>query len=461
MGIRSPIGTNGSGPFEPAAGNGWVMIDEILNLPIGAITYRFGKYLADQNPSSSLLETVIGVFDFEGHARAGLSTIAADPGYHQWLAYWQNGPVRMPSIYSCCVTWNEHILHLHVLTYDPQQQTRLYIVADTADVADAYFDAVSRWSYELRSQILVFEGGCWSKDDALYADIQNATFENLILAGDLAAEIKREMDGFFASREVYARYRIPWKRGVLLIGPPGNGKTHAVKALLNSAQQNCLYVKSFDLAGGMFPQAGVSMVFERARQTTPCLLVLEDLDSLVGPHNRSFFLNELDGFASNEGIVVLATTNHPERLDSAILERPSRFDRKYTFALPGPAERESYIRLWNTSLESALTLDDTTLTAVAEATDGFSFAYLRELFLSSLMRWISDGATGSFGATILGQIETLREQMLEPQGIDMANAAMPGGFSDFTGALPAAAFARAMQGANGAFFSTIGRTRTQ
>jgi ATP-dependent 26S proteasome regulatory subunit len=62
---------------------------------------------------------------------------------------------------------------------------------------------------------------------------------------------------------------------------------------------------------------------------------------------RTNFLNELDGFAANIGIVTLATTNHPERLDPAILDRPSRFDRKYPFDLPEQPERHAYIVMWN------------------------------------------------------------------------------------------------------------------
>jgi SpoVK/Ycf46/Vps4 family AAA+-type ATPase len=69
---------------------------------------------------------------------------------------------------------------------------------------------------------------------------------------------------------------------------------------------------------------------------------MEDIDSMVTDKIRSLFLNELDGFATNVGVVVLATTNHPERLDPAILDRPSRFDRKYYFELPAEAERRAY-----------------------------------------------------------------------------------------------------------------------
>ncbi len=94
-------------------------------------------------------------------------------------------------------------------------------------------------------------------------------------------------------------------------------------------------------------------VFTRAR-LAPSLVVLEDLDSMIHNQNRSFFLNELDGFRVNTGVVVLATTNHPEKLDTAILDRPSRFDRKYHFELPGEPERLAYIERWNSELQAEL-----------------------------------------------------------------------------------------------------------
>jgi ATP-dependent 26S proteasome regulatory subunit len=139
--------------------------------------------------------------------------------------------------------------------------------------------------------------------------------------------------------------------------------------------------------------------------------VLEDLDSLVDGQNRSFFLNELDGFASNAGIVTLATTNHPERLDPAIVDRPSRFDRKYHFELPGPEERRAYVCWWNSVLKSALRLSDETVARVVERTEEFSFAYVKELFLSATMRWITHAEAGGMEAVILAQADALREQM--------------------------------------------------
>src|SRR5258708_23214503 len=103
---------------------------------------------------------------------------------------------------------------------------------------------------------------------------------------------------------------------------------------------------------------------------------------------RSAFLNELDGFAANIGIVTLATTNHPERLDPGILDRPSRFDRKYHFELPDVPERSSYISLCNASLKPALQLSPEGISKMSELTADFSFAYLNELFLSAMLQGI-------------------------------------------------------------------------
>ena len=140
--------------------------------------------------------------------------------------------------------------------------------------------------------------------------------------------------------------------------------------------------------------------------------MLEDLDSLLTPNNRSYFLNELDGFAANTGIVTLATTNHPEKLDPAILDRPSRFDRKYPFDLPQQPERLAYITLWNETLKPALRISEEGAVQLSELTTGFSFAYLKELFLSSMMHWVKSAEQGTMQQTMLDQVDILREQMV-------------------------------------------------
>lgn len=87
-----------------------------------------------------------------------------------------------------------------------------------------------------------------------------------------------------------------------------------------------LYVKSFQHYAG--DEVAMAAVFDKARQLSPCVIVLEDLDALINDRNRSFFLNQLDGLQGNDGLLVIGTTNHFERLDPGLSTRPSRFDRK-------------------------------------------------------------------------------------------------------------------------------------
>jgi ATP-dependent Zn protease len=151
-------------------------------------------------------------------------------------------------------------------------------------------------------------------------------------------------------------------------------------------------------------------VFKRARMTTPCLVVLEDLDAMIDNRTRAFFLNELDGFQTNTGVVVLATTNHPDKLDTAILDRPSRFDRKYYFPLPAGSERLAYINNWNRELQSDLRVSQGGAPKVVRETEGFSFAYMKELFLASMVQWMAAGGSARMDDIILAQAGLLRGQ---------------------------------------------------
>jgi SpoVK/Ycf46/Vps4 family AAA+-type ATPase len=308
------------------------------------------------------------------------------------------------------VLWNGQLLDVILITFGERchASRHHWIVADTTLACEQFFADVCEWSAEVRGEVLIFQDGEWVKNKELLAAIKAATFDNLILRGSLKEEIQRDLAQFFAARETYERYRIPWKRGVLLTGPPGNGKTHTVKALINQLKRPCLYVKGFKSEYGT-DQENIAEVFTRARMTTPCLLVFEDLDSMLDDASRSIFLNELDGFETNAGIVVIATTNHAERLDPAIVDRPSRFDRKYQFDLPAAAERRAYIEVWNKELDRDLGVCESVTEKVVQLTEGFSFAYMKELFLSSMMQWMGQGA--SMGEVMMDQAGRLREQV--------------------------------------------------
>jgi SpoVK/Ycf46/Vps4 family AAA+-type ATPase len=310
------------------------------------------------------------------------------------------------------VLWRGQLLDVLYLTYS---ETRYrgrhhWIIADDRKIAEEFFCDVCEWNSEVRGEVLVFEDGDWEKSKDLYDAIKSATFANLILRESLKQDIQDDFTRFFAARAVYEQHGIPWKRGALFIGPPGNGKTHTVKALINQLRQPCLYIKGFK-ADYATEQECMRRVFARARLTTPCLVVMEDVDSMIDDKNRAFFLNELDGFSANTGVVVLATTNHPERLDSSILDRPSRFDRKYYFALPAAFERESYMATWNGNLQPQLRISATTAAEVVGRTEGFSFAYLKELVLSAMMQWMAGDGSVSMDAVILDQVARLCAQM--------------------------------------------------
>ncbi|KAJ3054856.1 hypothetical protein HK097_000612 [Rhizophlyctis rosea] len=256
----------------------------------------------------------------------------------------------------------------------------------------AFVIAVQKFCAEMKNVVWVFERGGWQPSAELYQDIKGWTFDNLILSTDKIQGVKDDLALFFQSEQLYREYGLTWKRGFLLCGPPGNGKTHLLKALINHFTTthptiSTLYVKSFRTAHQTPDEYAISSVFQRARDR-PCLLIFEDLDTLITPQNRAFFLNEMDGFGTNSGVVVLATTNHPDKLDESVRDRPSRFDRRIEFGVPGEEERLEYVKKWNVNAKrKEMVVGDDVLTALCgPLTDGFSFAYMKELMISSSVR---------------------------------------------------------------------------
>lgn len=405
-----------------------MIIDEALALGGAAGTQLFGERIAAKHPGFGIVEGVGFPFDPFGFAASGACSVEPLPDeFVQTQTVWdgERGCDR-PAHGVFSVAWDGKTFTLYWFTPD-NSPGYFALVADARADALAFFETVCRWADQPEDAILVFHAGCFAKDERLLASIHGATFDNLVMPAAEKDEIAGDARRFFASRERYARYAIPWKRGVLFLGPAGNGKTHAVKAIVNRSTVPCLYVRSFDLPHHPFPGAGIAMVFERARRIAPCIIVLEDLDSLVRDDNRAYFLNELDGFERNDGIMVLATTNHPERIDAAIVDRPSRFDRKYAFGLPALDQRRTYAEQWNATLDPELRLTAEDVAALAERTDGFSYAYLKELFVSALMRWVGDESV-RFGLHVLAQVDTLRDQMMQEPSIEVLEQPPTGEF---------------------------------
>lgn len=390
-------------------------IKDALHKPTDYVAYHVGRELAELHPDKAILAGETGYFDLEGFVRAEECSVVHETSIFNHIKTDWYGPDTPPkqSIQNSWlnVLWRGQLLDVVFITYTRScyPSRHHWIVADNKEIAEGFFKEVCVWASEVRSEVLVFEDGDWTKNEELFKAIKIATFENLILQATLKQEIQEDFAQFFRSREVYERHGIPWKRGVVFIGPPGNGKTHTLKALVNQLKQPCLYVKSFKSEYAT-DHENMRQVFARARITTPCLLVMEDLDSMIDDNSRAFFLNELDGFETNAGIVVLATTNHPDKLDAAILDRPSRFDRKYHFNLPTAAERQAYIANWSVQLKEELRFSEVAVSQLVRQTEGFSFAYMKELFLSSMMQWVSY-RKASMDEVIFAQAVQLRQQM--------------------------------------------------
>jgi hypothetical protein len=392
-------------------------ISDALRVPPPALVYETSRRVASLHPGR-VLETTDWRFGLDSFAAAGRCAVRPAGGVHAQCDTGFRGADA--PLYEDIengwleVEWEGRRLEVLRMSWLAEGHAHFvsWIMGAERALVEAFFRAVCAWNAEVRpsQEVLVFEGGRFKKSASLHEAIARASFDELVLPPALRAQIRADFAQFFEARPLYQRYGVAWRRGVLFTGPPGNGKTHTIKALVNALGKPCVYVRSFENPCGD-EQASIRAIFARARETAPCLLVLEDLDALVNDKNRSFFLNELDGFAQNEGIVTLATTNHEEKLDPAIAERPSRFDRKYRFDLPDDAGRAAYLALFCHPFEPDMRPSDAGLARIAELTSGFSYAYLKELLVSAMIRWLGEMRPGAMDAAMDAEAEALRAQI--------------------------------------------------
>ncbi|KAH8106023.1 P-loop containing nucleoside triphosphate hydrolase protein [Cristinia sonorae] len=317
------------------------------------------------------------------------------------------------------VSWRglEYLLYVTRFPAGFGESVVQYVLHDgPAENVEALVLAAGMFEHELHEEIFVFNQGWWSKDPGLWREVQKANWNDVILKDTFKIALQNDVRGFFASEDLYKALSIPWKRGLIMYGPPGNGKTISMKAIMKECDAKGytpLYVRSFQ--SWMGEEASMSACFAKARQMAPCVLVLEDLDSLINNQNRSFFLNELDGLEDNDGLLIIGTTNHFEMLDPALSGRPSRFDRKYSFDDPDKDERALYAKYWQHKLKSNKDIDfpDSLVDEIAAATEKFSFAYLKEAFVSTLVLLAGkkEDEEKDFKTLLKGQIKTLRDQL--------------------------------------------------
>jgi cell division protease FtsH len=228
-----------------------------------------------------------------------------------------------------------------------------------------------------------------SRARLLSAQQKKATFKD-VAGSDEAKEELQEIIDFLKDPQKFQKLggRIP--KGVLLVGPPGTGKTLLARAIAGEANVPFFSISGSDFVE-MFVGVGASRVrdlFEQGKKNAPCIIFIDEIDAvgrhrgagLGGGHDEreqtlNALLVEMDGFESNEGVILIAATNRPDVLDPALL-RPGRFDRRVVVARPDVKGREEILRVHTRKVPLS---DDVDLSIIARGTPGFSGADLANL----------------------------------------------------------------------------------
>ena len=248
-----------------------------------------------------------------------------------------------------------------------------------------------------------------SSDGIKFSDVEGV---------DEAEESLQEIVDYLHDTAKYREIGAQMPKGVLLVGPPGTGKTMLAKAVAGEAD-----VPFFSISGSEFVEMFVGMgaskvrdLFKQAKEKAPCIVFIDEIDAIGQKRNSGAMggndereqtlnqlLTEMDGFEGNSGVMILAATNRPESLDPA-LTRPGRFDRRVPVELPDLQGREAILKVHAKKIRIA---DDVDFNKVARMASGASGAELANIVNEAALRAVRDGRKFATQADLEESIEVV------------------------------------------------------
>lgn len=183
-----------------------------------------------------------------------------------------------------------------------------------------------------------------------------------------------EIQKFWDRESLFNQYGLPFKRGIIMWGPPGSGKSCIIKLITKDVIGRKGLVVRFRNPGLFI--TGMRILRE-IEPETPVVVLMEDIDSILEQHSESEVLNILDGINDVRKMVFLATTNYPEKLGARIINRPSRFDKRFKIGYPNAESRKIYLEFLFQNEKNSEKYD---LDQWVKDTAKFSLAHLKELF---------------------------------------------------------------------------------
>ena len=248
-----------------------------------------------------------------------------------------------------------------------------------------------------------------SSDGIKFSDVEGV---------DEAEESLKEIVDYLHDPAKYREIGAQMPKGVLLVGPPGTGKTMLAKAVAGEAD-----VPFFSISGSEFVEMFVGMgaskvrdLFKQAKEKAPCIVFIDEIDAIGQKRNSGAMggndereqtlnqlLTEMDGFEGNSGVMILAATNRPESLDPA-LTRPGRFDRRVPVELPDLQGREAILKVHAKKIRIA---DDVDFNKVARMASGASGAELANIVNEAALRAVRDGRKFATQADLEESIEVV------------------------------------------------------